>query len=192
MSLVHQPTVACRPVPPIDVEVEKTSSDASIELLPVLGGEKNTDVSPIVVVTEALSAEGLPSSEIHHEASPADCACPVKEEAPPLGKESTSQVPSKSTAHMLGVAVPDSVQLPKPSAWTRFWEGLAHDPLNEPEFVEAYNDWKKRNRKERYERRRAWVRAHGTKLGRILRLVNKKQSAEAWAVYREKLAYMED
>lgn len=87
---------------------------------------------------------------------------------------------------------PDSVATAKVSAWLRFRKAISHDPLFDPHIVDAYKDWKKRNRKERYDRRRAWVVAHGCKLGSILRVVNKQKSDEAWTVYQQKLAYMED
>lgn len=80
----------------------------------------------------------------------------------------------------------------KPSAWRRFVEGIKHDPLNDPEFVEAYHVWRKQNRKERYERRRAWIVAHGCKAGCLVGLVKKDRKEEAWQAYKEKLAYMED
>ncbi|KAJ9121857.1 hypothetical protein QFC22_002480 [Naganishia vaughanmartiniae] len=80
----------------------------------------------------------------------------------------------------------------KPSAWRRFVEGITHDPLNDPEFVEAYKVWQKQNRKERYDRRRAWIVAHGCKVGCLLGFVKKDRKDEAWQAYREKLAYMED
>ncbi|KAJ9102348.1 hypothetical protein QFC21_002748 [Naganishia friedmannii] len=78
------------------------------------------------------------------------------------------------------------------SAWRRFVDGITHDPLNDPEFVEAYHVWQKQNRKERYDRRRAWIVAHGCKVGCLFGLVKKDRKDEAWEAYREKLAYMED
>ncbi|KAJ9125720.1 hypothetical protein QFC24_002504 [Naganishia onofrii] len=80
----------------------------------------------------------------------------------------------------------------KPSAWRRFVDGINHDPLNDPEFVEAYHVWQKQNRKERYDRRRAWIVAHWCKVGCLLGFVKKDRKDEAWEAYKEKLAYMED
>lgn len=104
----------------------------------------------------------------------------------------TTSVTEEHSYPPIMAASEPSVDPPRQSAWVRFREAMAHDPLNKPEFVDAYNDWVKRNRKERYDRRRAWIVAHGCKLGALLGLVNKERSDEAWAAYQRKLAYMED
>lgn len=80
----------------------------------------------------------------------------------------------------------------KKSAWVRLRETLAHDPLNDPEFVDAYNDWRRRNRKERCDRRKACIKAHGFRVGCLIKLVDHERSKEAWAAYQKKLSYMED
>ncbi|KAJ9092617.1 hypothetical protein QFC19_008655 [Naganishia cerealis] len=114
---------------------------------------------------------------------------PCEKENQPCGSVPLAAEVVEAKTEGEGVTEKGDVEL---SAWRRFVDGLAYDPLNEPEFIDAYRKWQVENRKERWDRRRAWIVAHGCKVGRVLSLVKKDKKEKAWAAYREKLAYMED
>jgi hypothetical protein len=175
----------------IVVEVEK-SSLADNQMAPAT--EKNGDVESVPATVFVQEGE----HKIQDLAKEAESAPSAKSVTPTTSAQSTlvevvrDPDIEKTTSSSPALVPEPPIDQPKQSAWARFRENLAHDPLNEPEFVNAYNDWKKRNRKERYDRRRAWVAAHGYKLGRLFRLADAEKSKEAWAAYEKKLAYMED
>lgn len=201
MSTIISTSVTPPVLPAIQVELENPSSKSDVQALSVIKCPKDTgkDRPPTNDFHPTLAVELLPKRETHRDETLYKSE-PVAEQttetptAPPLPTKPIAESPSVNTAVKSTEDTPDLVDddEKKRSAWARFRESLSHDPLNDPEFVEAYNDWKKRNRKERYERRRAWIRAHGSRLGRLVRLVDKKKSDEAWAAYQEKLAHMED
>jgi hypothetical protein len=200
MSTIISTTVTPPTMPAIGIKIESLCSKPGMQASTMIDcpdktGKNGTTVDELY---PTLTVELLPKSETQDQGNPLYTSKPVIEKpletstAAPLPKPIAESPPQEAVVKSTKVTVDPLEDEKKPSAWERFREGLAHDPLNDPEFVEAYNDWKKRNRKERYERRRAWIRAHGSRLGRLVRLVDKKKSDEDWAAYQEKLAYMED
>jgi hypothetical protein len=167
--------------PPANLKAKKTENEDAFYARTSDHGE--TEKQTITVVSESTvqSSKMVPQNETQ--------PAPVKD-TEVKDTERCDRAEFRSTTPDL-VPEPTSDE-PKKSAWARIRETLAHDPLNDLEFVEAYNDWRKRNRKERYDRRKAWVLAHGCRLGRLLRLVDQEKAKEAWTAYQKKLSYMED
>ncbi|KAJ9092171.1 hypothetical protein QFC20_007444 [Naganishia adeliensis] len=190
-ATLHQDSTTATKTADIVVEVEQLSPDNEQAVLSTpKNGETCNAPATVMVLEEKTKIENLDKEA--KTALSSQTVTPTTSSQPTVvGVFPCLDTDKRSSSTPALVPEPHSVN-PTQSAWARFRENIAHDPLNEPEFVNAYNDWKKRNRKERYERRRAWITAHGYKLGKVLRLVDKERSKEAWAAYQKKLAYMED
>ena len=194
---VLESVVQSSPLPVIAVELERSPTDAGEETLPPMRTKRQNPsfvhgVADIVVADTPSCAKRPGMTDVNVGLASAD---DLSRDGLQIQIGAVPVEPAFSDNRKLADSTfnePDSVAAIKASAWLRFWKAISHDPLYDPQLVDAYKDWKRRNRKERYDRRRSWVVAHGCKLGSILQVVNKQRSAEAWTVYQQKLAYMEE